>query len=153
MSKASEGDDTPHDPDSSPLDPVSIHARSLMLSAPTEGLLAKLDLVELEGMVATPVDYKRGKAPQVPEGAYEPERVQLCAQGLILRANGFRCDRGVLYFIASKKRVTIEFTEELVQRTRQLRDDFRRTAAAGVIPPPLVDSPKCPRCSLTGRKW
>ena len=61
----------------------SIHARSLMLSAPTERLLSKLDLLELEGMVATPVDYKRGKAPQVPEGAYEPERVQLCAQGLI----------------------------------------------------------------------
>ena len=148
--KAAEGDSTHLDPESSPLDPVSIHARSLMLSAPAEGLLAKLDLVELEGMVATPVDYKRGKAPQVPEGAYEPERVQLCAQGLILRANGFQCDRGVLYFIASKKRVTIEFTEELIQRTRQLRDDFRHTASAGVIPPPLVDSPKCPRCSLVG---
>ncbi|MEJ7594380.1 MAG: Dna2/Cas4 domain-containing protein, partial [Planctomycetaceae bacterium] len=101
-------------------------------------------------MVATPVDYKRGKAPQVPEGAYEPERVQLCAQGLILRANGFQCERGVLYFIASKKRVTIEFTEDLIQRTRQLRDDFRHTAAAGVLPPPLIDSPKCPRCSLVG---
>ncbi len=128
----------------------SIHARSLMLSAPTERLLSKLDLLELEGMVATPVDYKRGKAPQVPEGAYEPERVQLCAQGLILRANGFQCDRGVLYFIASKKRVTIEFTEELIARTRQLRDEFRRTAVAGILPPPLIDSPKCPRCSLVG---
>ncbi|MEZ6032664.1 MAG: CRISPR-associated endonuclease Cas1 [Planctomycetaceae bacterium] len=128
----------------------SIHARSLMLSAPTEGLLAKLDLLELEGMEATPVDYKRGKAPNIPEGAYEPERVQLCAQGLILQANGFQCDRGVLYFIASKKRVTIEFTDELIQRTRQLRDDFRLTAAAGILPPPLVDSPKCPRCSLVG---
>jgi CRISPR-associated protein Cas1 len=127
-----------------------IHTRSLMLSAPAEGLLAKLDLLELQGMEATPVDYKRGKAPAIPEGAYEPERVQLCAQGLILRANGFQCDRGVLYFIGSKKRVTIEFTDELIQRTRQLRDDFRRTAAAGVIPPPLVDSPKCPRCSLVG---
>lgn len=128
----------------------SIHARSLMLSAPTEGLLAKLDLLELEGMEATPVDSKRGKAPDIPEGAYEPERVQLCAQGLILRANGFQCDRGVLYFIASKKRVTIEFTAGLIQRTRQLRDDFRLTAAAGILPPPLVDSPKCPRCSLVG---
>ena len=128
----------------------SIHSRSLMLSAPTEGLLAKLDLLELDGMEATPVDYKRGKAPNIPEGAYEPERVQLCAQGLILRANGFECDRGVLYFIASKKRVTIEFTDELIQRTRQLRDDFRLTAAAGILPPPLVDSPKCPRCSLVG---
>lgn len=129
---------------------TSIHARSLMLSAPTEGLLAKLDLLETEGMVTTPVDYKRGKAPSIPEGAYEPERIQLCAQGLILRANGFQCDRGVLYFIGSKKRVTIEFTDELVQRTRQLRDEFRRTAAAGITPPPLVDSPKCPRCSLVG---
>lgn len=128
----------------------SIHARSLMLSSPMEGLLAKLDLLELEGMEATPVDYKRGKAPDIPEGAYEPERVQLCAQGLILRANGFQCDRGVLYFIASKKRVTIEFTAELIQRTRQLRDEFRLTAAAGILPPPLVDSPKCPRCSLVG---
>ena len=128
----------------------AIHSRSLMLSAPTEGLLAKLDLVELEGMTATPVDYKRGKAPNIPEGAYEPERVQLCAQGLILRANGFQCERGVLYFIASKKRVTIEFTDELIQRTRQLRDDFRTTAAAGILPPPLIDSPKCPRCSLVG---
>ena len=127
-----------------------IHTRSLMLSAPTEGLLAKLDVLELEGMEATPVDYKRGKAPAIPEGAYEPERVQLCAQGLILRANGFQCDRGVLYFIGSKKRVTIEFTDELIERTRQLRDDFRRTAAAEIIPPPLVDSPKCPRCSLVG---
>lgn len=128
----------------------SIHARSLILSAPTEGLLAKLDLLELEGMEATPVDYKRGKAPNIPEGAYEPERVQLCAQGLILRANGFECNRGVLYFIASKKRVTIEFTEDLILRTRQLRDSFRTTASAGVLPPPLVDSPKCPRCSLVG---
>ncbi len=127
-----------------------IHARSLMLSAPSEGLLAKLDLLEMDGMEVTPVDYKRGKAPAIPEGAYEPERVQLCAQGLILRANGFRCDRGVLYFIASKTRVSIEFTEELVQRTRHVRDEFRRTAAAGIIPPPLLDSPKCPRCSLVG---
>ncbi len=149
-SKGTEGVDPQLDPKSSSLDPPPIHARSLLLSAPTEGLLAKLDLVELEGMVATPVDYKRGKAPQIPEGAYEPERVQLCAQGLILRANGFQCERGVLYFIGSKKRVTIEFTDELIQRTRQLRDDFRHTAAAGVIPAPLVDSPKCPRCSLVG---
>ena len=131
-------------------DAESIHARSIMLSAPGEGLLARLDLLELEGTTATPVDYKRGKAPTIPEGAYEPERVQLCAQGLILRENGFQCHRGVLYFIGSRKRVTIEFTEELIERTRQLRREFLRTAAAGILPPPLIDSPKCPRCSLVG---
>lgn len=129
---------------------LKIHARSLMLSAPDEGLLARLDLLELTGTVATPVDYKRGHAPDIPEGAWEPERVQLCAQALILRENGFQCTEGVLYFIASRRRVRIAFTDELIARTRQLRDEFRAAAAAAVIPPPLVDSPKCPRCSLVG---
>lgn len=128
----------------------SIHARSIMLSAESEGLLAKLDLLELTGRTATPVDYKRGTLPDVPEGAYEPERVQLCAQGLILRENGFESTEGVLYYIGSRRRVTIPFTNELIARTRDLATQFRRTAAEGRIPPPLDDSPKCPRCSLVG---
>lgn len=130
--------------------PPAIHARSLTLSAPEEGLIAKLDLLELTGDTATPVDYKRGKAPDVPEGAYEPERVQLCAQGLVLRENGYQSDEGVLYFIASRQRVVIPFDEELVERTRELIKQMRFTADEGVIPEPLEDSPKCPRCSLVG---
>ena len=128
----------------------SIHARSLTLSAPLEGILAKLDLLELDGTSATPVDYKRGKLPDVPEGAYEPERVQLCAQGLILRANGYHSYEGILYFIESRRRVVIPFTDELIARTRELVIQFRNTANAGRLPPPLDDSPKCPRCSLVG---
>ena len=54
-----------------------IHARSLMLSAPGEGLICKIDVLELEGDVATPVDYKRGKVPDVIQGAWNPERVQV----------------------------------------------------------------------------
>jgi CRISPR-associated protein Cas1 len=127
-----------------------LHTRSLLLSAPRERLVAKLDLLEIEGRVATPVDYKRGKAPDVPEGAWEPERVQLCAQGLILRENGFQCDEGVLYFIGSKKRVAIVFDDELVARTRELVAKFREAATRTEAPPPLVDSRKCPRCSLVG---
>ncbi|MGH7200580.1 MAG: CRISPR-associated endonuclease Cas1, partial [Planctomycetaceae bacterium] len=128
----------------------TIHARSLMLSAPGEGLVAKMDLVELDGNTVTPVDYKRGRVPDIPEKAYEPERVQLCAQGLILRENGYECREGVLYYIASRRRVTVPFDDAFVARTRQLIADFRRTAAEGKLPPPLVDSPKCPRCSLVG---
>ncbi|MEZ6126736.1 MAG: CRISPR-associated endonuclease Cas1 [Planctomycetaceae bacterium] len=131
-------------------DQSTIHARSLMLSAPDEGLIAKLDLLELDGQLATPVDYKRGKAPKGEQQAWEPERVQLCAQGLILRANGYQCVEGVLYYIASKKRVVIPFDDELIARTRSLLAEFRQTSAEGIVPPPLVDSPKCPRCSLVG---
>ncbi len=130
--------------------PEPLHARSVMLSALGEGLVAKLDLLELDGDLATPVDYKRGRVPDVPEGAWEPERVQLCAQGLILCENGYTSNEGVLYFVESNRRVTIPFDDALVRRTRELLEHFRATAVLGEIPPPLVDSPKCPRCSLVG---
>ncbi|QDT36035.1 CRISPR-associated endonuclease Cas4g/Cas1g [Stratiformator vulcanicus] len=131
-------------------EPPKLHARSLDLSAPAEGLVAKLDLAEIEGNVATPVDYKRGRVPDVPAQAYEPERVQLCAQGLILRENGFQSDGGVLYFIASKKRVVVPFDDELVSRTRSLVSELTQATESEQMPPPLDDSPKCPRCSLVG---
>ena len=34
-----------------------VHARSVMLSAPHAGLIARMDLVEADGPTATPVDY------------------------------------------------------------------------------------------------
>jgi CRISPR/Cas system-associated exonuclease Cas4 (RecB family) len=54
-----------------------IHARSVTLSSDRLGLIAKLDLVEVEDGAVVPVDYKRGKRPHVAAGAYEPELVQL----------------------------------------------------------------------------
>lgn len=126
------------------------HARSVMLSAPGIGLVARIDLIEAEGDVVTPIDYKRGKAPDIPEGAWEPERVQLCAQALILEENGYRVERGVLYFVASRQRVDIAIDDVLRARTRELLAELRASAARDAPPPPLVDSPKCPRCSLVG---
>lgn len=127
-----------------------IHARSVMLSAPGEGLIAKIDLIDLEGGAAVPVDYKRGRVPDVPGQAWEPEQVQVCAQGLILRENGYQCEGGILYYIESRRRVSVPFDDALVERTRQLVGQLRETAAAGTLPPPLADSPKCARCSLVG---
>ncbi len=128
----------------------TIHARSVLLSSSQEGLIARIDLLELEGTVATPVDYKKGKVPDRPEGPWEPERVQLAAQALILRDAGFTCEHGILYYVASRQRVTVPIDDALVARTRQLVVEMRATAASGTIPLPLVDSPKCPRCSLVG---
>jgi CRISPR-associated protein Cas1 len=125
-----------------------IHARSVWLSAAEENLTARIDLLEGDGDTVTPVDYKRGAAPDLPEGAWETDRVQLCAQGLILRANGYRCDGGVVYYAESKTRVPVPFDPALADRTRQLAREARQMAADGRIPPPLADSPKCVRCSL-----
>jgi CRISPR-associated protein Cas4 len=59
-------------------------ARSVMLASERLGIIAKMDLIEGEDGTVTPVDTKKGKRPHVAEGAYEPERVQVCAQALIL---------------------------------------------------------------------
>jgi CRISPR-associated protein Cas1 len=75
--------------DKEPGERAVIHDRSVQLSSAGLGLTAVLDLVERDGRRARPVDYKRGKRPPVAEGAYEPERVQPCAQGLLLRAGRF----------------------------------------------------------------
>jgi CRISPR-associated protein Cas1 len=127
-----------------------VHARSVMLSAPMIGLIARMDLIEAEGAKVTPIDYKRGRAPDIAEQAWEPERVQLCAQALILEENGYEVERGILYFVASKQRIEVAINDELRARTRELLAELRLSSERGQPPPPLVDSPKCPRCSLVG---
>jgi len=126
------------------------HARSLMLSGEACQLIAKMDLVEGEGMQATPVDYKKGSKPDIPEEAWLPDRVQICAQGLILRENGYGCDSGVVYYSQSKSRVEVKLTDELIKTTLEFAMNARAVSESGVSPPPLLDSPKCPRCSLVG---
>ncbi|MGH7233769.1 MAG: CRISPR-associated endonuclease Cas4g/Cas1g [Nitrospiraceae bacterium] len=127
-----------------------IHQRSVWLSSERLGITAKIDLVEGIGACVAPVDYKRGKRPHVHKGAWDPERVQLCAQGLVLRDNGWECDGGFLYFVGSRERVAVSFDQELIEQTLSQIEAMRRMAREGAMPPPLVDSPKCPRCSLVG---
>ncbi|MDE0372415.1 MAG: CRISPR-associated endonuclease Cas1 [Rhodospirillales bacterium] len=125
-------------------------ARSVELSSKKLNLIAKIDLVETEDGKVTPVDYKRGKRPHVARRAYDPERVQLCAQGLLLREHGYECAEGILYFAGSRERVRVRFDEELLELTHQSIENLGAVVDAGRIPPPLEDSPKCPRCSLVG---
>ena len=126
-------------------------ARSVMLSSTTLGLVARIDLLEgaPDGTVV-PVDTKRGAPPDLPERAWEPERVQVCVQALLLREHGYRCERGMLWFAETRQRVAVELDDALIGRTHELLADLRVVAASSEPPPPLVDSPKCPRCSLVG---
>lgn len=96
-------------------------SRSVSLGSETLGLTAKLDLVSTAGDEAVPVDTKRGRVPNNPERSWEPERVQVMAQGLLLREHGYRTDHGVLYFAGSRTRVDVPFTAELEARTNSER--------------------------------
>ncbi len=124
--------------------------RSVTLTSETLGLTGKLDLIAIDGEEAVPVETKRGRVPENPQKSWPPERVQLMAQALLLREHGYAVTRGVLYFAASRTRVTIELTRELEEDTRWLLRDAHRAAGATVLPDPLSDSPKCRGCSLNG---
>lgn len=128
--------------------PEKVVSRSMTLSSDKLGVIAKLDVAEADDGVVTPVDYKRGKRPHVAQGVYEPERVQVCLQGLLLEEHGYRVEEGAIYYAESRERVRIVFDEALRTAARTAVSELRLTVSQGRIPPPLKDSPKCPRCAL-----
>lgn len=125
-----------------------IVSRSLTLSSATLGVIAKLDIAEAEDGVVTPVDYKRGRRPHIAQGVYEPERIQICLQALLLEEHGYRVEEGVIYYAESRERVRIALDEALRSAARTAVSELRLTVSQSRIPPPLKDSPKCPRCAL-----
>ena len=132
------------------LDEDRAKARSVMMSSDRLGVIAKMDVVEASDGVAVPVDFKKGKRPHVAAGAYDPERVQICVQGMILEDNGYRVEEGALWYVGSRERVRIELDDELRRMTLDAIAGLRLAASARRRPPPLENSRKCPRCSLAG---
>ncbi len=135
--------------------PETIHSRSVQLGSDRLGVVAKLDLVEAQtnsdghAALAAPVEYKSGR-PRETEGGIEiwdADRIQLGLQMSLLRENGYACEEGVLYYKETKQRVRLPWTPELERWVAEQVEGARR-CAMGARPLPLVDSPKCPRCSL-----
>lgn len=114
------------------------------------GLIATIDLLEPRADAVVPVEYKKGSPRSGEEPLWEPELVQLCAQVLLLRDAGYRVDQAEAYFAETRTRHRIEISDALVQTTLLAVAELRASAAADQAPPPLVDNPKCPRCSLVG---
>ena len=136
------------EPEELDADDVKVVSRSLTLSSEKLGVIAKIDIAEAEDGVVTPVDYKRGKRPHVERGAYEPERIQVCLQALLLEEHSYRVEEGAIWYAESRERVRVVLDDELRLATREAVSRLRLTVAHGRIPPPLRDSPKCPRCAL-----
>ena len=107
-------------------------------------------MVEVADGIVMPVDFKKGKRPHVAAGAYEPERVQVCVQAMILEDNGYKVEQGALWYVASREKVRVELDEDLRALTLDAIRGLRAAAETRQRPPPLENSPKCPRCSLAG---
>jgi CRISPR-associated protein Cas1 len=146
-----------------PAEPEVIHSRSVQLSSERLGVIAKMDLVEVRSAPASaaddlfsmtvrevvPVDYKAG-APREGEAGnelWDTDKMQLGLQALILRDNGYTCHEGVIYYRATKQRVRLAITPELETWVIDGIAEARKVMT-GPMPAPLVDSPKCVRCSL-----
>lgn len=151
------------DEDADPDRPRSV--RSLALTSERLGLTAKLDLAEITGNTAIPVEYRKGRPKrsyaqpeavdemmqeQLPLERPEPwptDRVQIGLQALLLEEAGFEVREAVFYYAAEKLRLRIDVDDGLKAEALQALEDAKRTAE-GPRPAPLINDPKCPRCSL-----
>lgn len=139
--------------------------RSLALTSQRLGLTATLDLAEVEGTVAVPVEYRKGRprrgapvAAPVDEMMEEPEhlevpqpwptdRVQVGLQAILLEEAGYQVREAVVYYAAEKVRLKVQVDDAL--RNEALAAlEAAKLAAQGTRPPPLVNDPRCVRCSL-----
>jgi len=131
---------------------AEMRTRAITLSSERFRVIAKLDVLEVaEGGLTCPVDYKHGAPMEMPDGSlgmWAPDRVQIAMQALVLRENGYQCEEGLVYYAKTKQRVRLAITSEVMEEALAAVDGAWKTARAGVLPPPLIDSPKCAGCSL-----
>lgn len=130
--------------------PEGAKIRSLRLESEALGLIGVVDIVEGGPDGAEIIDYKKGSARRGAEGereAKEPDAVQVAAHALLLREQGVQVARGAIYYAADKRRVPVEFSEELFAKVRRTIEEARGVAASGRCPPPLKNDARCLYCS------
>ncbi|WP_028708763.1 CRISPR-associated endonuclease Cas4/Cas1 [Propionicicella superfundia] len=122
---------------------------SVRLSDEELGVLAVIDRVDHVDGGCSSVDYKVGHPG--PDGEPWPaDRAQALVQATLLHRAGYEVVSADLYYRETHSRVSIPWRDDLEDEVRELVTRARETAATLVPPPPLVDSPRCPRCSLVG---
>lgn len=133
--------------------------QSLQLGSEELGIIGKLDAIQYEDNLWVPIEWKHSSSPsdnksfnweghELSGEAWPNDQIQICAQGLLLRANGFNCEYGYLYYRGNKKKIKIELTDILIQATNICIQKAMSLQKSEDIPKPLLDSNKCFRCSL-----
>lgn len=126
--------------------------RGLRLRSLRLGLVGIADVVEFHHDTNSgvkgkgrpfPVEYKRGKPK--PD---DSDKVQLCAQALCLEEMlGCTITCGALFYGTTRRRLEVEFDEELRNLTARTAARLHSLVEANVTPP-AVYLPKCDNCSL-----
>jgi len=130
--------------------PEGARLRSLRLESETLGLVGVMDIVEGGADGNCVVDYKKGSARRLEDGtrtAKEADAVQIAAYALLLREHGTSVESAAIYYAEDKRRVPVELSEELLNKTMVALAEAKAIAAAGQMPPPLVNDRRCDHCS------
>jgi CRISPR-associated protein Cas1 len=125
-------------------------ATSLMLSSERLGVVARLDRVERRGGETVPVETKHGRPRRGAAPVFAPELAQIAVQALLLREHGHFISHAEVYFPETRERHRVEIPLDAEEWVTRLVAEIRVNAGRSTPPDPLIDSPKCPRCSLVG---
>lgn len=122
-------------------------ARSVQLEDQRLGVVAVIDRVDHSDGTVSPVDFKKG-SPDPDGRAWPADEMQVFVQAAVLRSAGYLVREAIIYYVATNQRVAIPVPEDVEDRVLDTALAAREIAAQARPPLPLVDSPKCPRCSL-----
>jgi len=129
-------------------DGTNIHSTSVFLSGEKIGITARIDVIEGNNKRVYPVEYKKGFAPAKDKDVWSSDVAQIALYSIVLRENGYVCDEGYIYYAASKERISVKVTSEIIKWVTNEVSKARELLHSHKIPPPLIDSPKCVGCSL-----
>jgi len=117
---------------------------SLPLASARLNLTGVADLVEFQGEVPFPFEYKRGK-PKL----HRADEVQLCAQALCLEEmTGQPVPEGALFYALTRRRVRVSFDAPLRALTEATVADLALVLTSRQTPPPTPHRTRCRACSL-----
>ncbi|MDE1513810.1 MAG: CRISPR-associated protein Cas4 [Vibrio sp.] len=119
--------------------------RGVVVTAPQLGVTGKLDLLEYHKLSHqfVPVEYKRGKPK-----ASDIDKVQLCAQALCIEEMlSVEVTNGALWYWQTRKRIDVEFDNQLRMRTKALITKVQQLFTNGKTPLPMKGK-HCKACSL-----
>jgi len=139
--------------------------RSLVLTSEALGLTATLDLAEISGQTAVPVEYRKGRAKRVfiaspgdedddmeqlklqHAEAWATDRIQVGLQAVLLEEAGYTVNEAVVYYAEEKLRLRLPIDGSVRAEALQTLEQAKQ-CAKGPRPLPLVNDPRCPKCSL-----
>jgi CRISPR-associated protein Cas1 len=110
------------------------------------GLSGRVDVLEEKSGKYTPIEFKRGKAPEW--GPSHSQKIQVAAYCMLLSANGKQSTGGAIYYSDSHARVDVPLDRELQQAVLSNVEAAREALHSDVLPDPLLHDRRCEGCSI-----